>query len=318
MPLLTRPLLTLPLARRALRPLAALVDQRVDQRVRTQARATHSEVAALRAELDVLKKQSHAVGMLLDRTGRGAHRMPSAGQITALVAQVAEVSGSAHARRAVTSAFRTVVALEALGVGRLAGGTSNVCGKLATIPLMAPPNREVLEIGTLYGLFATALTRMMHREGIEPRLTIVDPFAGSQLQPDATHDHADPTGTPVREDVVRANLALAGTVLGSAESPTATARIHKGFSQDPEIRASVSDRRYGVIVVDGDHSREGVLADLRWAEEIVADGGIVVLDDYGDAAWPGVRQALETHLGDGRSKLVLEGVVATSAFLRHM
>jgi hypothetical protein len=312
------PLLTLPLARRALRPFAALVDQRIDQRLRAQKSAAGGEIAALRAELDALKKQSYAVEMLLDRTGRGAHRMPSAGQISALVAQVAEVSGSAHARRAVTSAFRTVVALEALGVGRLAGGTSNVCGKLATIPLMAPPNPEVLEIGTLHGLFATALTRMLHREGIEPRLTIVDPLVGSQLQPDAVRDNADPTGTPVREDVVRANLAMAGTALGPHGGETPTARIHKGFSQDPDIRAAVSDRRYGVIVVDGDHSREGVLADLEWVEEIIDDGGIVVLDDYGDAAWPGVREAMETHLGNGRSKLDFVGAVATSAFLRKV
>ncbi|MFF0741024.1 class I SAM-dependent methyltransferase [Streptomyces sp. NPDC004111] len=308
------PLLTHPLARRALRPFAALVDQRV----RTQTRGTSTELAALRAELDVLKKQSHAVTMLLDRTGRGAHRMPSADQITGLVAEVAEVSGSAHARRAVTSAFRTVVALEALGVGRLAGGTSNVCGKLATIPLLAPPNPDTLEIGTLHGLFATALTRMLHREGTEPRLTIVDPLIGSQLQPDAAFDNADPTGTPVREDVVRANLALAGTALSADGDGAPGARIFKGFSQDEEIRAAVSDRKYGVVVVDGDHSRDGVLSDLQWVEEIVADGGIVVLDDYGDAAWPGVREALETHLATGDSRLRLLGRVATSAFLRRV
>ncbi|MGW7412530.1 class I SAM-dependent methyltransferase [Streptomyces sp. NPDC054863] len=308
------PLLTHPIARRALRPFAALVDQRV----RTHTSRTSGELAALRAELDVLKKQSHAVEMLLDRTGRGAHRMPSAGQISTLVAQVAEVSGSAHARRAVTSAFRTVVVLEALGVGRLAGGTSNVCGKLATLPLLAPPaHRDVLEIGTLYGLFATALTKMMHREGIEPRLTIVDPLVGAQLQPDAVRTSADPTGTPVREDVVRANLALAGVAPGG----TSGTRIQQGFSQDPEVRSAVSDRKYGVIVIDGDHSREGVLADLGWAEEIVAEGGIVVLDDFGDTAWPGVQEAWEEHLADARTKgdgsrLTFLGQVATSGFLR--
>ncbi|MFI5807485.1 class I SAM-dependent methyltransferase [Streptomyces sp. NPDC051561] len=308
------PLLTHPLARRALRPFAALVDQRV----RIQTRSTSSEIAALRAELDGLRKQSYAVGMLLDRTGRGAHRMPSEEQIATLVAQVSEVSGNPHARRAVTSAFRTVVALEALGVGRLAGGTSNVCGKLATIPLLAPPNPDVLEIGTLHGLFATALTRMMHREGTEPRLTVVDPLIGSQLQPDAVRDNADPTGTPVREDVVRANLALAGASLVPGDGGSPTARIFKGFSQDPEIRAAASDRKYGVIVVDGDHSRDGVLDDLRWVEGIVADGGVVVLDDYGDAAWPGVREAWEAHLASGDTRLEMLGRVATSAFLRRV
>ncbi|WP_234042665.1 hypothetical protein [Streptomyces marianii] len=76
-------------------------------------------------------------------------------------------------RRSVVVADRTVVAMQALRVGRLAGSTSNVCGKLASIPPLSPPNGSILEIGTLYGLFATALLRMVHRAGLEPDLTIV-------------------------------------------------------------------------------------------------------------------------------------------------
>ena len=60
--------------------------------------------------------------------------------------------------------------------------------------------------------------------GHEPHLTIVDPLAGAQLQPGAAPQGADPTGTPVREDVVRANLALGG--VGSVID----ARIQQGFS----------------------------------------------------------------------------------------
>ncbi|MEU0085026.1 class I SAM-dependent methyltransferase [Streptomyces sp. NPDC006274] len=160
---------------------------------------------------------------------------------------------------------------------RPAGSTSNSYGKLATVPLLSPPNGAILEIGTLYGLFASALVRMVHRAGIEPDLTIIDPPAGSQLQP-GTAQAADPTGTPVREDVVRANLALGGS------SGTYTTRIQQGFSWDPEVREAVSDRKYGVIIVDGDHSEDGVRADLEWV--------------------------------DGTSRLRMLGRVSTSAFLR--
>jgi hypothetical protein len=48
-----------------------------------------------------------------------------------------------------------------------------------------------------------------------------------------------------------------------------------GFSNDPEVRTAVSDREYGVIVIDGDHSEEGVREDLEWAETIAASGAIV-------------------------------------------
>lgn len=290
----------------ALRPVAALIDQRISR-----------HTAGLRGEITELKRKQHGVSMLLDRTGRGQHRMPTPDQIDTLVREVGAVTdaGTSRARRNVTVAYRNVVALEALGVGRMAGGTSNVCGKLATVPLLAQPEGtdrdvlEVLEIGTLHGLFAAALMRMLHRTGIEATLTIVDPLAGSQLQP-GTSDYEEPTGTPVREDVVRANLALGGGRPGTG------ARIRQGFSGDPEVRAAVSDRKYGVIVVDGDHSFEGVLADLEWVELIAAPGAVVVLDDYGDGRWPGVKDALDKHLAAGDSRLKMVGRVATSAFLR--
>ncbi|MEU1369369.1 class I SAM-dependent methyltransferase [Streptomyces sp. NPDC005803] len=298
------------LTKRALRPVLTLVDRRIRLRVERAAEPLLSELAVLRQEAGELRRGQYALGLLLDGTGRGAHRNPPAREIDELVRQIGALCGDeGKARRGVVVAYRTVVALEALGVGRLAGSTSNVCGKLATVPLLSPPNGSVLEIGTLYGLFAAGLTRMVHRAGGEPDLTIVDPLAGAQLQP-GTSQPADPTGTPVREDVVRANLALTGG--GSTHHP----RIRQGFSSDPEVRAEVADRRYGVIVVDGDHSLEGVAADLEWVEEIVAPGGVVVLDDYGDASWPGVQEALDKHLADGASRLRLLGRVSTSAYLR--
>ncbi|MFI6700166.1 class I SAM-dependent methyltransferase [Streptomyces sp. NPDC050509] len=294
------------LTKRILRPAAALVDRRIGR----STGPLRSDLDTLRREITELRGQSYAFSLLFDKTGRNGSRVPTPGQIETLVRQIAQVTGESptHARRNVTVAFRQVIALETLALGRLAGSTSNVCGKLATVPLLDPPNRDVLEIGTLYGLFSASLARMLHRAGTEPRLTIVDPLAGSQLQP-GTKQAADPTGTPVRMDVVRANLALGGR-------PGAEARVQQGFSGDPEVREAVSDRKYGVIIVDGDHSAEGVLADLEWAEEIVAPGGIVVLDDYGDAHWQGVQQATEKHLAGGDSRLEMLGQVSTSAFLR--
>ncbi|GGT22762.1 hypothetical protein GCM10010271_27830 [Streptomyces kurssanovii] len=297
------PILRNRLTKRALRPALTLLDRRVR-------RGVQPDLDTLRREVAEMRRQQYAVGLLLDGTGRGAHRIPPAAEIDRLVREVGDVSDRGeHARRSVVVAFRTVVALEALGVGRLAGSTSNICGKLATVPLLSPPNGSILEIGTLYGLFASALVRMVHRAGIEPDLTIVDPLAGSQLQP-GTSQPADPTGTPVREDVVRANLALGGS------RSALEARIQQGFSSDPAVREAVSDREYGVIVVDGDHSMEGVAADLEWVEKIIAPGGIVVLDDYGDQAWPGVQEALDKHLAGGTSRLRMLGRVSTSAFLR--
>ena len=183
----------------------------------------------------------------------------------------------------------------------------NICGKLAAAPLLAPPNDEVLEIGTLYGMFGAALLRMLERSGREPQFTIIDPLVGTQLQNGSSITN-DASGTPVEERAVHTNLALAG----AAGQRT---RLHVGYSTDPKAQAAVGDREYGLIIVDGDHSREGVIADLAWVEKIVAPGGVVILDDFGDAKWPGVEQAWEHHESNG-TRLRLLGRAASSGYLR--
>ncbi|MGV9938169.1 class I SAM-dependent methyltransferase [Streptomyces sp. NPDC003401] len=308
-----RSLLTSKAVRRALRPVAELIDQRVERQVRRAVRddgrtTTDASLDAVRQELRALRARQRPLELLLDGTGRGMARMPSATHLDRLVDELAAVTGNREeAERAAAQAFRLLVALEALGVGRIAGGTMNIVGKLSAVPLLDPPNDDMLEIGTLYGMFGAALIRMMERAGRDPRLTIVDPLAGTQLQPGATMSD-DASGTPVREAAVRTNLSLAGAA-------GAAARIQQGFSEDPEVRALVSDRSYGVIVVDGDHSAAGVAADLEWAERIVAPGGVVVLDDFGHPKWPGIKEAFDQHMA-GETRFTFLGGVAHSGYLR--
>ncbi|GHB86250.1 class I SAM-dependent methyltransferase [Streptomyces spinoverrucosus] len=309
----SRSLLRSSASRRLLAPFAELVDQRIERQVRSAVAAAavdndRTEIAQLRRELDELRNQKFTLDMLLGPRARGSSRGLAKAPTDRLISEVAKLCGDREAAdRNVITAYRLLIALESLGVGRIAGGTMNICGKLGTIPLLDPPNDEILEIGTLYGMFSAGLIRMMERSGRSPSLTIVDPFAGVQLQP-GTEQRNDPTGTPVDEHAVRTNLALAGQA-GIA------ARIQQGFSEDAETRAAVSDRSYGVIIVDGDHSAEGVLADLQWAEEIAAPGAIVVLDDFGDPNWPGIKDAMDKHLA-GETRFTYLGKAARSAFLR--
>lgn len=308
-----RSLLTRKAVRRALRPVAELIDQRIERQVRRAVRDNGRATAdvsldAMRHELQTLRNRQRPLELFFDGTGRGMARMPSATHLDQLVDELAAVTGNRdEAERSAAQAFRLLLALEALGVGRIAGGTMNIVGKLSAVPLLDPPNDDMLEIGTLYGMFGAALIRMMERAGRDPRLTIVDPLAGTQLQPGTTMSD-DASGTPVREAAVRTNLSLAGAA-------GAATRIQQGFSEDPEVRALVSDRSYGVIVVDGDHSAAGVAADLEWAERIVAPGGIVVLDDFGHPKWPGIKEAFDKHMA-GDTRFTFLGSVAHSGYLR--
>ncbi|GAB2608218.1 class I SAM-dependent methyltransferase [Streptomyces capparidis] len=298
-------------ARKALRPIIEQLDRRIERAIR---KSNAAEVKELRARLDAVSRElqearvsRYTLELLFGKEGRPSPRMPTKGSIDTLVKQVEAATGERNVRPHVAAAFRTLVEVEMRGVGRIAGGTPNILGKLTTPLLLGPPNADVLEIGTLFGLFSSALARQFSRTGQRCSLTIVDPLADVQLQP-GTDNPKDPSGSPVSEAVVRANLELAGV-------PEERVRLHRGFSGDPDIRAAVSDRAYGVVVVDGDHSAEGVRDDLRWVEEIVAPGGVVVVDDYGDRTWPGVKEATDEYLTTD-TRFELAGVVSTSAFLR--
>ena len=260
-----RTLLTNPISRRTRRSVTDLIDRRIAAALESKPPRLEAdgEIAELRRQLGDTQRRQRALEVLLDGNGRGMARLPSPANLATLSREIATLTGDpGAAKRNVSCAFRVLVAFEAIGVGRVAGGTMNICGKLATIPILDAPNDDVLEIGTLYGLFAASLLRMLERAGRNPNLTVIDPLVGIQRQPGTT-ERPDASGTPVREQAVRTNLALAGTA-GSAT------RIRRGYSSDPAVRADVSDRKYGVIVVDGDHSREGVAADLEWVEQIVA------------------------------------------------
>ncbi len=231
------------------------------------------------------------------------------GQLRRLASEVADVCGVSSAGRETATAYRTLLEVENRGVGRIAGGTANIVGKLAAVPLLRPPNGEILEIGCLYGLFAGAVVRQVLRAGLDYHLTLVDPVAARQIQHGREESVEDAAGTPISESLIRANLALCGV-------EESRLRLCRGFSQDPAVRAAAGDRRYGLVVVDGDHAREGVLADLEWVETVVAPGAVVVLDDYGARQWPGVEEATEEYLKRGDTRLRWVGQVATSAFLR--
>ena len=304
--------------RLAFKPMITALDRHIERLARTRAREVvrdgvktevidlRTQIIELRTEIEQMRAGGYAVDLLLGPQGRRNSRMVTETAVRQLAAQITQLTGAPDAYDRVVQAYRMLFELELRGVGRLAGSARNVLGKLATTPLLDPPNGEVLEIGTLFGLFSGGMARQINRIGLEYQLTIVDPLAEVQLQ--TINLKPDASGSPVTETVVRANLSLAGVDPGRL-------RLVQGYSGDPALQAAISDRAYGVMIIDGDHSAEGVAADLILAEKIVASRGIVVLDDFGAHNWPGVEQAVAAHLA-GPTRFTLIGVVATSAFLR--
>jgi hypothetical protein len=295
---------------RARRRVKALVDGSGGKAAELQ-----SQVKDLQDRLEALEKRfnlwaplTYSAGLLLARGARLGERVVGPVGFDKVVTQIAEITETEPAvvRRDLQMAYRSMIVAEGRSLGRIAGSTLNILGKLVTPRLLGPPNGQVLEIGTLFGVFGGALVHELARTGDEVELTVIDPLEGIQLQA-GQGSNTDASGTPVTEPVVHRNLEAAGL-----REPQF--RIIRGFSTDPVVQKQVGDRTYGVIVVDGDHSEAGVAADLEWVEELVEPGTIVVLDDYGDSRWPGVQAATDKHLARSK-RLRSVGVVATSAYL---
>ena len=237
----------------------------------------------------------------------GADRRLNKARFGALAKQIGDLTGIDDARWRLAQAYLSLLDVESRGIGRIAGSTYNILGKLVVPPLLTPPPGPILEIGTLYGLFSPALVRSFRRAGEFRELTVVDPLAGEQLQ-GGRAIHRDASGAPVIESVVRRNAAE----FGLADEQF---RLITGLSTDEGVRTTAGDRTYAVVVIDGDHYEAGVAADLRWVETILAPGGVAVMDDYGDRKWPGVEKAVQGYLAEG-GRMELLGVASTSGYLR--
>jgi hypothetical protein len=296
--------------------LPSLIQAEVNRQLAEAERARNSheldikkEVAAeVRRQLSEQRLSDMAFNMgLILGVGRRFDRTMTPVRWKRLAADITTLAGGRDPDWHMRLAFRTLLDHETRGLGRIAGSPENIIGKL-TVPLfLDPPDGAVLEIGTLFGLFAPAMIKQFRQLGQFRTLTVIDPLAGLQIQPEHVQ-RGDPTGTPVTDQVARHNFAVGGL----AEDDV---RLIEGYSTDPEVQAQAADQQYAVVIVDGDHSEDGVYADLWWVEKVAAPGGIVIMDDFGDDRWPGVERATRRYLSDG-GRLSLVGTASTSAYLR--
>jgi hypothetical protein len=58
--------------------------------------------------------------------------------------------------------------------------------------------------------------------------------------------------------------------------------------------------RFRILSIDGAHSCEGVLHDLRLARDALAERGVIMIDDYFHEEWPGVSEATNQFFLSGK------------------
>ena len=198
---LARALNELATARQTLDHVAKIQDENV---------ATIAMVETHTRELSALvDSYRFSLELLLGPTGRYTPRFLTEADVDDLVRSFGWIDDQQCLVVALNAAYRTLIELELRCIGRFAGSTPNILAKLAAIAVVPLPSSEVLEIGTLFGVGAVGVARQISRTGADATLTVVDPFAGFQIQPHRGAE-LDVSYTPVTKTVIATNLALGG------------------------------------------------------------------------------------------------------------
>lgn len=141
-----------------------------------------------------------------------------------------------------------------------------------------------LEIGALFGATTIYSCHAVKLAGKKIRTVVIDPFAGYYDQ------SSDPvSGATVSEDVFWSNLRRFG--FGNEE-----VRVLKGLSTDVSIVKECSGMKFHSLLIDGDHSYEGVKQDWLNYANLVVPGGYVMIDDYNNIGWPDITRFVNNEI----------------------
>jgi len=137
-----------------------------------------------------------------------------------------------------------------------------------------------IEIGTLFG--GSCLTKLfaMRDLGVRGKVICIDPMDGYYGQ------STDPiTGMEVNSKILYRNLEI---FRFSGES----IELRQTFSNSDQAYAGLNEGRFATLMIDGDHSYDGVIHDWECYRRFIGINGFVLFDDYDDPSWPDVTNAV--------------------------
>ena len=133
-----------------------------------------------------------------------------------------------------------------------------------------------LEIGALFGAATIFSCHAVSLAGKNIATAVIDPFEGYYGQ-----EVDIVTKLKVDEETFWANIRHFGF---NEEN----VKVFKGLSTDTGIIERCKELKILSLIIDGDHTYEGVKKDWLNYRRQVAPGGYVLFDDYNSTAWPEV------------------------------
>ena len=166
-------------------------------------------------------------------------------------------------------------------------------------------NSEVnsIEIGTLFGGSCLIKLLALRDHNLSGKIICIDPMEGyydKKKDPD--------TGLPIKSDIFYKNLDRFDFSKESVE-------LREFKSNQKEAQIGLEKGSFGILMIDGDHSYEGVKQDWETYKQYVASDGIVLFDDFQDHNWPGVNKFIKELTADLPTNWSTTGYLGTTLLI---
>jgi hypothetical protein len=99
--------------------------------------------------------------------------------------------------------------------------------------------------------------------------------------------------------------------------PKSDYKIIQHLSTDDTAVKAASERKYDYLLIDGDHSIEGVAADFELYGPMVKPGGVMIFDDYDTKDWPAIKPFVDEYVRPNQDWLWIGGEWRTGIFRRR-
>lgn len=162
-----------------------------------------------------------------------------------------------------------------------------------------------LDIGMLHGASFIIAAKAVQFENEHSTVIGVDPLDGYYTGDARLQNAVDPnTRVPVSLETVSGNLK-------AFDVAERRFQVVACKSSDSILQRVIEGRPIGSVYIDGDHTCEGLTADWIWLKALLTGGAYVMVDDYANTDFPGVRKFV-----DGLTDMERLGAVEKGFLLR--
>jgi hypothetical protein len=176
------------------------------------------------------------------------------------------------------------ITIERLCHGRIATTLQDAVIRLLVVECLPGSDARILEIGSLYGVNLALLYNHAAARLTTTTVTALDPLDGYYGKArDALFNQ------PVDPQTFKRNMRIAAI-------PDSDWKLLRHYSTDEEALIAVRSQPLNLLVIDGDHSYDGVKFDFDNYFPCIEAGGYVIIDDYGVPEWPDVQRFVDEEL----------------------